>query len=81
MNEGLARENLKKARQDAGMTQQQVADYLKISLRQYQRMEEGTSNGIFEYWDALEDILGIHQRILREILNNHLVQEENQQEH
>lgn len=61
------RENLKKARKDAGMTQQQMADELDISLRQYQRIEAGKSNGSFEIWDALEDILKIHQRILRAI--------------
>lgn len=32
----MARESLKKARRDAGMTQQQVADKLEISLRYYQ---------------------------------------------
>ena len=61
------RENLKKARKDAGMTQQQMAEKLDISLRQYQRIESGKSNGSFEIWDALEDILKIHQRILRAI--------------
>ena len=38
------RENLKNARKAAGMTQQQMADRLDISLRQYQRIEEGDSN-------------------------------------
>lgn len=61
------RENLRKARKDAGMTQQQMAEELDISLRQYQRIEAGKSNGSFEIWDVLEDILKIHQRILRAI--------------
>ena len=35
------RENLKKARREAGMTQQQMADQLGISLRYYQNIEDG----------------------------------------
>ncbi|WP_039996423.1 helix-turn-helix domain-containing protein [Flavonifractor plautii] len=64
------RENLKSARKAKGLTQQAMADKLGISLRYYQRIECGGSGGSFEIWDALEDILGIHQRILREIANN-----------
>lgn len=71
------RKNLKEARATAGLTQQQMADKLGVSLRQYQRIEAGSSNGSFENWDALEDILGIHQRKLREISDNCLVQEGN----
>ena len=37
----MARENLKKARQKAGMTQQQMANKLEISLRYYQNIETG----------------------------------------
>ncbi len=33
------RENLKKARQSAGLTQQQMADKLGIGLRHYQKIE------------------------------------------
>ena len=63
----MARENLKKARQAAGMTQQQMADRLGISLRYYQNIETGDRTGDFTLWDTLEDITGIHQRRLREI--------------
>lgn len=63
------RENLRAARKAKGMTQQAVADYLGISLRYYQRIETCESGGSFELWDALEDLLGVHQRILREIAN------------
>ena len=59
------RKNLKEARIKAGMTQQQMADKLEVGLRHYQKIEAGDTNGSFEAWDALEDILGIHQRILR----------------
>lgn len=65
------RENLKKARQKAGMTQQQMADQLEISLNYYQKIEAGQRTGDFTLWDTLEDITGVHQRKLREILDNY----------
>ena len=63
----MAREILKNARQKAGMTQQQVADVLGISLRYYQNIEAGTRTGDFVIWDSLEEIMEVHQRKLREI--------------
>lgn len=63
----MARDNLKQARKQAGMTQQQVADRLGISLRNYQKIEAGTVLGRIEYWDALEDLFRINQRTLREV--------------
>ena len=71
------RKNLKEARQRAGMTQQQMADKLEISLVYYQKIEQGSRTGDFVLWDMLEDITGVHQRILREISNNHLDKESN----
>lgn len=62
----MPRENLKKARQAAGMTQQQVAEQLEISERYYRYIETGSRDGDFEIWDSLEDLFGVHQRILRE---------------
>ena len=59
------RKNLKEARQAAGLTQRQMAEYLKITLRSYQRIEEGSLLGSIRIWDALEDLLKIHQRIWR----------------
>lgn len=61
------RPNLKQARIDKGMTQQQVADHLGISLNYYQRIEYGTRTGGFQLWDDLEDLFSIHQRKLREL--------------
>ena len=58
---------LKAARIEKGMTQQQMADELGISLVYYQKIEAGDRTGSFSIWDRLEDITGIHQRILREI--------------
>lgn len=71
------RANLKNARRAAGFTQQDVADRLGIGLRHYQKIEAGDLNGSFEAWDALEDLLGIHQRILREMQGSHPGKEEN----
>lgn len=71
------RATLKQARQDAGLTQQAIADKLGIGLRQYQRIESGDSYGTFELWDSLEDMFNIHQRKLREISENHPCPEAN----
>ena len=60
------RPNLKQARLNKGMTQQQVADHLGISLRYYCHIEAGTRGGDFQLWDDLEDLFTIHQRKLRE---------------
>lgn len=65
------RNNLKEARQKAGMTQQQMADKLEISLRYYQHIESGQRTGDFCIWDTLEDITGVHQRILRQNESNY----------
>lgn len=62
------RENLKKARKEAGMTQEQVAEKIGISLVYYQKIEQGTRTGDFYIWDTLEDLFNVHQRKLREIL-------------
>lgn len=72
------REKLKEARQKAGMTQQQMADRLEISLRYYQHIEAGQRIGDFVIWDTLEDIIGVHQRILRQNESNHHDKEGNQ---
>lgn len=61
------RVNLQRARKAKGITQQQTADKLNISLRYYQQIEQGTRTGSFDIWDTLEDVTGVHQRILREI--------------
>lgn len=71
------RENLKNARKEAGMTQQQMADRLGISLRYYKQIEAGERTGDFALWDCLEDLIGIHQRILRELPAIHTDKEDN----
>lgn len=52
------RENLKKARQRLGLTQQQMAEKLGITARMYQRLESGEALGKITHWDRLEDITG-----------------------
>ncbi|MCI7790036.1 MAG: helix-turn-helix transcriptional regulator [Lachnospiraceae bacterium] len=64
----MTRKNLKAARIEKGMTQQQVADKIGISLVHYQKIEEGSRTGSFYIWDNLEDLFSIHQRKLRELL-------------
>lgn len=59
------RKNLKEARQKAGMTQKEIAEYLGITERAYQKIEYGTRIGKIETWDKLEDLFGTHQRTLR----------------
>ena len=60
------RKNLKEARLLAGMTQQEIADKLDITLVYYQKIEAGDRVGNFEICDNLEDLLSVHQRKLRE---------------
>ena len=60
------RKNLQQARKDKGMTQQQVAEFLGITIRMYQRLESGELMGSVKCWDDLEDLFGIPQRQLRE---------------
>lgn len=63
----MIRRNLQQARKSVGMTQQQVADKLGITLRHYKKIEYGDSIGSIEVWDKLEDLFQIHQRVLREL--------------
>lgn len=67
----IMRKNLKEARQKAGMTQQQMADYLHTDVRYYKQIESGDRLGSIKMWDALEDLFSIHQRKLREISGSH----------
>lgn len=64
------RENLRTARKAKGMTQKEAAKVLEISERYYRFIESGDRDGDFEIWDSLEDLFGIHQRILRECSPN-----------
>lgn len=61
------RENLRKARKAAGLTQQQMAETLGVGLRHYKKIESGETLGSIPLWDDLEDMLEVNQRVLREI--------------
>lgn len=61
------RKNLQSARKATGLTQQAMADKLGVGLRHYKKIESGETLGSVPLWDDLEDILGINQRVLREI--------------
>lgn len=60
------RNNLKAARRAMGLTQQALADELGVGLRHYKKIESGETLGSIPLWDALEDRLGVNQRVLRE---------------
>ena len=62
------RKNLKEARQKAGMTQKQVAEYLGISERYYKFMESGQTTGNVKLWDKLEDLFNVHQRFCEKFI-------------
>ena len=72
----MGRDNLRAARKAKNLTQQQMADELGLTLRYYKGIEAGERLGSIAIWDAAEDLLGINQRVLREI---HLVPRDNQQ--
>ena len=61
------RKNLQAARKAKGMTQQALADELGIFERYYKAIEKGDRLGAIWIWDRLEDLLGVNQRVLREI--------------
>ena len=73
----MKRNNLQAARQAKGMTQQQMADYLHVTLRHYKKIESGETLGSIMIWDALEELLNVHQMELRSLSD----QEENPQTH
>lgn len=52
------RENLRRARRDAGMSQEDIAAELYMSASTYQLIEGGEVEPREEIWDALEQILG-----------------------
>lgn len=60
------REKLRNARRQNQLKQEEVANKLHITTRQYQRIEKGTTVGRVEMWDKLEDLFQISQRQLRE---------------
>lgn len=68
------RTNLQAARKAQGLTQEKMAVALHVGLRHYKKIESGETLGSIPLWDALEDMLGVNQRVLRE---NHLDKADN----
>lgn len=68
-NRGAAamRKRLQNARHAVGLTQQEMADRLGVGLRHYKKIESGETLGSVSIWDAIEDIVAVNQRDLREI--------------
>lgn len=54
---GILRNNLKKCRTEKGYTQKQMAEILKITVTQYQRIEKGTSDGTIKLWEKIKVLL------------------------
>lgn len=52
------RPNLINSRKNKGFTQVSVAILLKISVRQYQALEAGTSDGSVKVWEKLKKLFG-----------------------
>ena len=70
--------NIKKIRQalPGKVSQRKLADMLQmegldLDKNAIQKIESGDRTGDFSIWDRLEDITGIHQRILRETSETH----------
>ena len=57
--------NLKNARKQKGMTQQQVADYIPMDVGYFKKIEYGERLGSIQMWDKFEDLFNINQRVLR----------------
>jgi transcriptional regulator with XRE-family HTH domain len=54
----ILRENLRAERKLKDLTQEQAADQIGTTARQYSRLETGTSDGSIKVWKRLRDLLG-----------------------
>ena len=61
----MNRKRLKQERAQKKLTQEDVAKYLSITVRAYQRLESGETLGSITHWDKLEDLFNVPQRALR----------------
>ena len=52
------RHNLRKARKRNGLTQNDIARLLNITVRQYGAIETGASNGSVKVWQEIKRVLG-----------------------
>ena len=61
----MLKDNIKKARLDAGLTQKEVAEKLGVAQAQYARWENGGRNPKDETVEKLADIFGVSFEILK----------------
>ena len=61
----MLKDNIKKARQDAGLTQLEVAEKLGVAQAQYARWENGGRNPKDETVEKLAEIFGTSFEILK----------------
>ena len=52
------RQNLRNARKRKGLTQNDIARLLNITVRQYGAIETGASNGSVKVWQEIKRVLG-----------------------
>lgn len=52
------RENLAQLRKKKKLTKTEVAQAIHLTVRQYNRLEAGTSDGSVKTWKALKELLG-----------------------
>lgn len=64
----MKRELLNKTRKEMGISATQMAARLGITRRYYLKIESGARMGTPILWDAIEDIIGIKQRELRQLV-------------
>lgn len=63
----MKRELLNKTRKEMGISATQMANILGITRRYYLKIESGDRMGTPTLWDAIEDVIGINQRELRQL--------------
>lgn len=54
----ILRENLIRLRKKKKLTQAEIAQAIQLTVRQYGRLEAGTSDGSVKTWMALKELLG-----------------------
>ena len=61
------RRQLRKRRLELGMTQKQLAALIDVSDSTIGTLETNCNKGSVDVWDNLERVLGVDQKILRQI--------------
>lgn len=61
---------IKTIRQDLGLTQQEVADKIGISITSYNQIEQGKMVARLETWKRLQDVLNINDSEMWQLINN-----------